>query len=794
MKPYVHLIAFVTLTLAVSACGGPEERKANYRLRAQEYIQSGNFSKARVALRNVLKIDPKDPDAYFLYAQVEEKEQNWRNAFANYQRVVELAPDHEKAQLRLAKFYLEARMVEKVSEILDKVLAKNPDNVQAQSLRIAISAVDGRLPEAIRQAEALVAAHQTDPEATLMLAALYMAQGRGDESTTVLERVLQAHPDHLEVLDGLGSIYDKTGQSAKAESVYRKLIELEPNLFGHRLKLVHFYDQHKNYANAESAMREAVQLDPDSESRHLMLAEFLMQRGRIEQVEAALQEAQRRLPHSAKLRFGLAKWYETQGRTDDARKIYQRIRDDKRKEPEGLEARVKLATMDWAAGQDQEAERQLQEVLRENPRSMDGLMLQGKMALKREQGKEAVQAFRSVLKDQPESADGHLLLGRAYLLAGETSLARDSFDRATALNPSLADAQLFLAGMDGTTGHLAEAKQRIESVLAREPQNLQALGALLRLQLAGQDWANTETTLGRIRSAGVGQAAADMTEGEMFQARQEWDKATAAFERALAAAPQAPEPLFALVQLDRSRGRLADAQARLEKALADDRHPFAHGWLGELLIGKRDLEGASTHLAAATRVNPRWSLPWFHLATMRIGEKRFADAQTVLREGLQANPKSGELRLLLATSLTESGGVDEAIREYETILKQDPRALLAANNLASLLIDRKGEPQSLERALALTRDFERQAPNPYFLDTLGWVHLKLGHRDEAVRIMQLAVEKAPAHPVLNYHLGAAYAQNGRTKDARVYLQKALASGQSFAGVDDARTLLAGLNG
>ena len=59
---------------ALVACGGPEERKAKYRARAQEYLEAGNYPKARVALRNVLKIDPKDADAYFLFAQVEEKE------------------------------------------------------------------------------------------------------------------------------------------------------------------------------------------------------------------------------------------------------------------------------------------------------------------------------------------------------------------------------------------------------------------------------------------------------------------------------------------------------------------------------------------------------------------------------------------------------------------------------------------------------------------------------------------------------------------------------------------------
>jgi tetratricopeptide (TPR) repeat protein len=794
MTRYIHVCVAVLLVTVLAACGGPEERKAKYRLKAQEYIEDGNFPKARVALRNVLKIDPKDPEAYYLYAQVEEKERNWRNAFANYQRTVELAPDHERAQLRLGKFYLEARMVERVSEIAGKVLAQHPDNVQAETLRIAVSAVNGHLPEATALGEALAARHPADPDASLLLATLYLAQGRGGEAETVLQRAAESNPTNLEVLDGLGSVFTKTGQDGKAEAVYRKLVELEPRVFDRLVRLVQFYDQQKEYAKAETVLREAVRLEQDSEIRHLTLAEYLILRGRDEEVEAALQEAQRRLPHATKLRFALAKFYEGQGRADQARTIYEQVRDEYKKDPAALDARVKLAALDWSGGKEAEADRQLQEVLRENPRSMEGLMLQGKVALKRENGKEAIQAFRSVLKDQPELVEGHLLLGRAHLLAGETTLARESFDRAVALNPGLSEAQIVLAGLDAAAGRAVEAKQRVEAVLAREPHNLQALSALFRLQMAGQEWAQTEQTLSRLRGAGADQAVADMTEGGLYQARQEWDKATAAYERALASAPNAPEPLLALVQLDRAQGNVARAQSRLEAALANDRHLYAHGLLGELLLAQGDMAGADTHLMSATRINPQWSMPWFHLATIRIAEKRSADAQVLLKQGLEANPDSGELRMLLATSLTETGEIEQAMREYETILKKTPRAALAANNLASLLVDRKGDPRSLERALTLSRDFERNAPNPFFLDTLGWVHLKLGHRDEAIRVMQLAIGKAPGHPVLNYHLGAAFAQSGRRDEAKAHLQKALSAGHAFPGSDDARALLAELNG
>ncbi len=787
-------VVLIVTVLAVAACGGPEERKAKHRLRAQEYFQDGNFPKARVALRNVLKIDPKDAEAYFLYAQVEEKERNWRNAFANYMRTVELAPQHVRAQLRLAKFYLEARMSEKVTEIADKVLALDPENVEAKSMRIAVRAVNGSLDEAIAHAETLTASHPANSDAGLLLASLYVARHREGEAETVLRRALEQHPTDLDLLDGLASVLTKQDRPDQAEALYLKLVELEPKVYEQRVKLVKFYDERQEYGKAEAILREAVRLEPDSETRHLTLAEYLTVRGRGQEAEAALREAARQLPHATKISFALGKFYEDQGRPDQARSVYEAVREDNKKEPVALEAKVKLAALEWAAGKETEAERQLQEVLRDNPRSMEGLLLQGKLALKRGNGKDAVLALRSVLKDQPELIEGHLLLARAHLLAGDTLLARESVDRALALNPSMTEAQLMAATLDASTGRLPDAKQRVDAVLTREPQNLQALSLLLRLQMARQEWTNTDQTLGRLRGAGLGEAAAAMAEGQLLQAQQQRDKAAAAYERALALAPAAPEPLIALVQLDRAQGNLAAAQSRLERVLADDRHPYAHGLLGELLLTKGDLPGAEAQFLTAARVNPKWSLPWFHLATIRMAAKQKTEAQALLKQGLGANPDSAELRLMLATSLTETGEVDAAIAEYETILKISPQAVLAANNLAALLVDRRGDARSLERALTLCRDFERAAPNPFFLDTLGWVHLKLGHRDEAVRVMKLAVEKAPAHPVLNFHLGSAYLQNGRRDEAKAHLQRALSAGEPFVGIDEARQLLAQLNG
>jgi len=788
------LLALTFLLLTVG-CGGPEERKANYLAKAQGYIRDGNLPKARVALRNVLKIDPKDAEAYYFFAEVEEKEKNWKNSFGNYMRVVELVPDHERALLKLARFYLEGGMIDKVLELTARVLAKTPDHVEAQTLVIAAQAIKGDKDGAMLAAEALGQKYPTDPDASTLLATLLLAQGRHHEVEPVMQKAMEANPGNLQLMASFASALIRLEKYDRAEEVLKKIADGEPKNLEHRSRLASFYDERRDYDKAEKILREVIRLDPDNEQRYLVLARFQVIRRGVTSGEAVLLEGHRALPRSAAIQFALGELYELDRHPEKAQKVYEEVLDEYRGKPAALEAKVKLAALDWSAGRRDDAEKQVAEVLKENPRSSEALLLRGKMALQRGNGKEAIQDFRTVLKDQPEVAEVHALLGQAYLATSETVLARESLERAVALNPRMADAQIALAALDSSSGKLKEARTRVEELLKQDPNNLAILSVLLNLQAEERDWAATDRTLSLARTAGANSAAADLTEGRLYQARGELDQARAAFERAAKRYPDAPEPLIALIKLDFQQGKTAQAKQRLEQVLANNpSHPYASGLLGELALLGGDQVTAESRFREAVQRKPDWVQPWLHLATIKLSQKKSDEAREVLESGLKAIPKSEEMRLLLATTLSEAGQVDRAIQEYEVLLKQNPRAIVAANNLASLLIDLKGDQKSLERALVLTKDFETAAPNPYFLDTLGWVHHKLGNSGQALHFIQQAAAKMPDHPVVNYHLGIAYYKAGQTTEAKNHLQKAVASPKPFPGQEEAKSVLAQLHG
>jgi predicted Zn-dependent protease len=525
------------------------------------------------------------------------------------------------------------------------------------------------------------------------------------------------------------------------------------------------------------------------------LADFLATRKDYPAAEQALLEAATQLPHSTKIQFGLAALYLKSGQDANARVQYAALVKDYKEKPAGLEAKVKLAEMDLVSGKKAEAEQHVQDVLKQNPRSSDGLILSGRMALARRNGKDAVQAFRTVLHDQPELATVHFLIGQAYLLTGENNLAKESFERAVALDHGQFDAKRSLAALESQSGRHQQARARLDDLLKQRPDDLAALDMLMTLDLVTRNWVEAERTLERLRTASKDSVVAFMAEGRLRQAQGQLGKASAAYERATALAPNDPEALLSLVNLDVALGHADRARTRLDALLAKwPDHLFGHGLLGEVLALSGHPREADVQFREASRVNPKWITSWLDWGGLWLVQRQPDQAVQVIQAGLKANPGSEELYMLLASAYFTQGQIDRAITAYDGALRLNPRNLLAANNLAVLLVDYKGDPQNLQKAFALSRDFEKAAPHPLFLDTLGWVRFRMGQQEEALRLMKDAVAKSPEVPTLNYHLGMAYHQSGKTAEARAYLSKALKNAEAFQGRQEAEQILSQMRG
>jgi len=123
-------------------------------------------------------------------------------------------------------------------------------------------------------------------------------------------------------------------------------------------------------------------------------------------------------------------------------------------------------------------------------------------------------------------------------------------------------------------------------------------------------------------------------------------------------------------------------------------------------------------------------------------------------------------RMYLAHILGKAGEVEEGLQLIRRERLRRPNDPYMLNTLGYFLISHTEELvegyQVLYRANAMARN------DPYIADSLGWAYFKLGHLDDAERLIDLARrELAPnIHWELEHHIGDIYWYQGREDEAR----------------------------
>jgi tetratricopeptide (TPR) repeat protein len=124
-------------------------------------------------------------------------------------------------------------------------------------------------------------------------------------------------------------------------------------------------------------------------------------------------------------------------------------------------------------------------------------------------------------------------------------------------------------------------------------------------------------------------------------------------------------------------------------------------------------------------------------------------------------------------------------------LQREPKASLAANNLAMLYLNYKNDKASLDRAVKLG-DIIGNSTDPALIDTRGWIKYKAGDYSGALPLLQQASKASPNNRVMKYHVGMAQLKLNNVAEAKANLQAALKDNQPFAGMDEAAKALASM--
>lgn len=804
------VLATALAALMLLGCGGADERKAKYLERGKAFIAEENWDKARVELKNVLQIDPKSAEAYYLLGQIEEKKQEWARAFGDFAKAVELDPGLIDARARLAQFFMlqanafkaknerdgEAQALGQAQTQIDEILKRDAKHAGARTLRASMLVREGKTDEAVALAEAVVKDSPSHGPAAGLLASLYEQAGRQSDAEKVLLSAAEKAEEPIPPKMQLAQLYVRQARNDEAETVLREIVAARPNELNYRVRLAQFLVQLNQTEEAEVVMREAVAIDPEDAQRYLMLADLLLTKKGSAAAIGYLQESIEQQPEITELRLGLARIFEQDKKPEEAKKVYQEMIKRYGDEPAGLVARNRLAAHAAVGGDFATARKLIDEILTKNPKDSEALVMKGRMAMQESDFETAVAAFRSALKDQPDSVPVLHLLAEAQLRKGDTELAGDNLRRAVEVAPQNVDARIKYARYLITRKELVRALEQIDAVLGKDAANAEAIAAKSELLAAKGDLAAVKDELAKLKEIAPdnaeaslrlarvlmaeGNSAAALAEVETILARDKKHFAAllmktdilaaskdvgdlgAALNRLKTVAPNNPEVYFRMGRFLRGKGDIDNALKEYEQAYALSTDVARTAMLTEIItmqVAAGQTDKALARVNAILREQPDHPAANYLLGMVQVARKDFKAAEVAFVNQLSINPNTSKVYVQLAAAREQQGNQAGAVAAYQQgleVLKDDVELLIGLASVYERQANIDAAISNYEKVLA------KQPDNAVSTNNLA--ALLADHRTDAdslARAKELATKLEPVQqPAMRDTLGWVHYRTG----------------------------------
>ena len=728
------------------------------KVAAQESLNKGNqhlalekFPEAIIEYRRAVQADPRLGPARLQLAHAYASIGDGPNALREYARAAELMPENTDAQIKAGNFMLLAGQFADAQGMGERLLARSPKSVEAQVL--IANALAG-----LKDWESAVEA---------------------------FEKAVEIDPSRALTYADLGAAQMSKGDPVAAEAAFRKAVDIDPKSSLALISLANFYWSRGDAGQGEQLMKRALAADPKSIVANRALAMFYIVRNQPAAAEPYLKTVADNSP-GPEAKYVLAEYYLRLRRLDEARALLTPyVNNDKT----FISSSIRLARTEAVAEKLPEAHRILDGVLAREPKNVDALLLRGQLFLIENNTVNALSALQTAVDGNPNVIAAHVALAQTHALRGSVKEAMKAYNEALRLDGSNGAARIGLAKLQVHNGAAAEAVPLLMKVVAENPRHLEARVLLLEGYMAAGDLPQATALASDLLKTDGNNAAVQTAVGMLATMKKDAGAARQAYSRALATNPRAYAALAGLLNTELQGKNLAAARALIEKQLAempDD--PRVNLMAAETYGALGDAAAMERALKKTVEADPHSLQAYAMLGKMYYMQGRLDLARTELEKYVATAPASVPGNTMLGTILDLQGKTDQAKARYNTALQIDPRAAVAANNLA--WINANTEGANLDVALQLAQAAKAQLPNQHEIDdTLGWIYYKKGLATRAIESLEVSTLKAPTNPLYAYHLGLAYHKNGDSAQARKELERALRLKPNFDGAEDAKRIL-----
>jgi tetratricopeptide (TPR) repeat protein len=418
---------------------------------------------------------------------------------------------------------------------------------------------------------------------------------------------------------------------------------------------------------------------------------------------------------------------------------------------------------------------------------------------------------------QSAQAYFEFLMARRLEAEGDQAGALAALQRAAVADPKSAEVRAEIASFQLRRNRRGEAEAAAREALKLDEQNAEANRVLGTIYAAlvnaarGQNPqadANAREAITYLERAIAATAAAPdinlmFTLGNLYLRVGDSTKAIEALSRVVGLNPNAVQGRLALAQAYASANDLPGAIASLE-AIVDD-EPRVASTLAQYLEQTGRLREAADNYTRALAVQPMSRELKFRRALVLLNAGEHARAEAAATEAQGQHPDDLRFPRLRARAAFAAGDRDRAFTLLEGVARQFPRDTQTQFALADMYVDAgrgmdgeqvlrqllrlepdnadalnylgyllANENRGLDEAIRLIqRALDADPGNPAFLDSLGWAYYRQRDFEQAERYLAPAAERLPANSVIQDHFGDVLAERGRLQDAIAAWTRAL---------------------
>jgi tetratricopeptide (TPR) repeat protein len=723
-------------------------------------IQRKDFQAAEASLRQAVAADPKSSIAYSILGKLNETLTNMPAAEQAFKMAADLAPARSTHKLDYAQFKMKIGDSNGANQIVDGVLAKAPDYLPAQLLKVELCLSKKDFKEAESFLAKAVAKDAFNFQTLMLKASLLMNQGEPGQALAQFER--------------LAAVYSNAPQ------------------IHYNLALAYLINT--NRAQARASLVTAVKIAPDFVPAVLLLAQLDIARGSESDLNQAITllrgliSKYNRLTRAYTL---LTQAYLAGGKADSAADVYRRLITV---DPKDASHPLTLGRILLVQKKPAEARQVFEAVYRMAPDYLPAFMTLMDLDLSEEKYADAEARVKLAIEKYPQSPELYCLASQVYRAQDKIAQCEAALQKALALNPTYRAASLELANLYATSGRGKEALGRFQGQVDKNPKDLMAWLGIAVIQTQLKDYQAAKVAYEKMLAINPNYAPALNNLAELYADRlPQLDKALELAQKANQLVPQNPALTDTLGWVFYKRGEYAKALGLFyENSLQPNpaAEMYYHLGLAYYATGKDNQARAALQQALLGIRDAEQKDNSERLLSILAIDPRTADAKVVamLEQRIEQTPSDSFALVRLAAIRERDGDFDKAVSLYERAIKVNPQYAGALFRLAQIYVAKNN---NVKKAYPLVKSAHDIDPEDTLVTALlGRLSLEMGEHKAALGFLQEASDKLPRQADVRFDLAMACYYNGRVAEADAAMKSALQINPAFARAEAAKQFVA----